>query len=835
MFLNGKQWSLAEMLGAHVQSGGQTRFRVWAPRAAAVALVLGDDHDPQPATPMAQVGEGVWETTVEAPAGTSYRFAITGADGVTTLKADPMAQEAAARPSDCSVVTTTRHSWGDQAWMAARATTNLRRSPLAIYEVHLGSWRRNPDDPGRQLPYTELAGPLADHVGALGFTHVELLPVAAHPYPGSWGYHGTSYYAPDPRHGRPDDLRFLIDTLHQRGIGVILDWVPGHFADDAWALADFDGGPTYEHPDPRRGTQPTWGSRVFDYGRPEVRAFLLSSVSYWLKEFHADGLRIDAVASMLRHDWGRGEDQVLANPDGSLEHHEAISFLRELTSAVPAIAPGAVTIAEEATGWPKVTHPVDDGGLGFTFAWNMGWTNDWLSYAAEPPAGRPARHNVITFASSYADAEQFVLALSHDNVHEASLLEQMWGDRGQQVAGQLALFGLMLAHRGKKSVFMGTEFGQRQPWSHHQSLDWHLLEEAGGEATRVQSRLAALLHAYRSRPALWARDDDGAGMHWVAADDRDSGVYVFARRGPGDELVVCAANLSAEPRAGYRITDPLIAPHAWRAVLPDDPVPMAAGPATVTLDLPPLSCCWIEPDDRDLLAVFCDPQGSAALAALHSGAESLPVLSPEAFLARGARSLPIRSSNEAQHFALTAMAEAWAGAVRTWHDTQRALRPPGLSEPEEFRTYARLAAAWPVAPDAAAAEESEYYRALCGDEAFRYSFDGVAARAIEIGARILRGQAVLNETMRPGLPLTPIPTAPPGEPHDRVVAFMRGSDLIVAVAVGDRATGACGWGLPKAATGTWRDRLTGATFSLPDGATLAGVLGPDGRALLDRV
>lgn len=594
MFLNGEHWSLAERLGAHVQPGGQTRFRVWAPRAQAVALVLGPEGSEAAPAPMTPTAEGVWELDhLGAPAGTSYRFAITGVSGETVLKADPMAREVAPRPSDCSVVNRSAHRWGDDAWMAHRAAVDLRRAPFAIYEVHLGSWRRNPGDPGRQRPYTELAEPLADHVAGLGFTHVELLPLTAHPYPGSWGYQTTSYFAPDWRHGSPDDLRFLIDTLHQRGIGVILDWAPGHFAADAWALARFDGTPTYEHPDPRRGTQPKWGSLVFDYGRPEVRSFLLSSARYWLSDFHVDGLRIDAVTSMLRHDWGRAEDEVLANDDGSLEHHEAIGFLRELTAMVPEVAPGAVTIAEEASGHPGVTDP---DGLGFTFAWNMGWSTDWLRHFGRDPAARRRHHNDITFASSYADAEQYVLGLSHDDVQSESLLEQMWGERDQRLAGLRALLALQWAHRGKKLLFMGCEFAQAGAWSHHGALDW---EHGDGGVLRL---VAAIGRLYRAGPALWALDDDASGMRWIAADDADRSTYAFSRQGRDGEELLCVANLGAEPQRDYLIAG---LGGGWSPVLDTDDAAFGGGGGTsvraddgLRLDLAPLSCVWLAPAEQ---------------------------------------------------------------------------------------------------------------------------------------------------------------------------------------------------------------------------------------------
>jgi len=537
---------------------------------------------------MTKAAAGVWEIDrVDAPPGTCYRYEITSAGGEVHLRSDPLARRAALRPSACSIVERSRHEWGDADWMAARAGSDLRSAPLSIYEVHLGSWRRNEDDPGRQLPWSELAAPLADHASALGFTHVELLPVTAHPYPGSWGYLSTGYFAPDPRHGAPDELRALIDHLHQRGLGVILDWVPGHFSADDWALADFDGGPTYEPADPRRSIQPQWGAHVFDHSRPEVRSFLLSSALYWLNEFHADGLRIDSVAAMLRHDWGRDGYEVLANPDGSLENREAVEFLQELTALVATEAPGAITVAEEASGAPGVTN---EDGLGFTFAWNMGWAHDWLSYFERAPDERTAIHNDITFASSYADAANWVLALSHDDVAECSLIARMWGDDAVASAQLRALLALQWAHRGKKLLFMGGEFAQPGVWSHHGQLEWDRADP------RMQEFVAELGRIYKQRSALWARDDRDDGMSWLLADERETSTYAFARHGDDGDLLVCAANLSAMRRV-VDLESPLLAGRGWQVTLDsgDEPAVLTCGDDLVSLSLPAFSCVWISP------------------------------------------------------------------------------------------------------------------------------------------------------------------------------------------------------------------------------------------------
>ncbi|MEI2701520.1 MAG: 1,4-alpha-glucan branching protein GlgB [Baekduia sp.] len=602
-FLNGTARDLAETLGAFPAPGG-TRFAVWAPHATSVTVVLGDEASHPLRIPTTPVREsGVWSVDgVDAPAGTRYRFAITGADGETRLKADPMAREAAPRPSDCSVVTVPAHRWSDDRWLAARARSDPRREPLSVYEVHLGTWRWDPREPGRERPYTELAPMLADHAERLGVTHVELMPIAAHPFPGSWGYQGTGYFAPDPRHGSSDELKALIDHLHGRGIGVIADWVPGHFSADEYALGRFDGEPLYEHPDPRRGTQPAFGALVFNLQRPEVRSFLLSCAAYWLEEFHIDGLRVDAVSSMLRHDWGRPGAEVLPEADGSLVNPDAISFLRELNELVEQEAPGAFTVAEEATAWPGVTH---DDGLGFTFCWNMGWSHDWLAYLELDPAERPAAHNEITFASAYAGSEHFVLALSHDVIAERSLTARMWGSAEQRLAGQRALLALQWAHRGKKLLFMGAELAAPSAWTHDWALDWTLPERDRRSAGMLDF-VSALGHAYRARPALWAADDVDAGFEWVEADDAARSVYAWIRCAPGAEPLLCVANLGAEPQAAYRIDAPRDT--QWRIVLDSDEARFGgAGTAAarhddgvLVLDLPPFACLWLVPEGDDV-------------------------------------------------------------------------------------------------------------------------------------------------------------------------------------------------------------------------------------------
>ena len=582
MFLNGEQASLAEMLGAHLQSDGGTRFGVWAPNALAVELVLGfEDDTDRGSVPLASGDGGIWSASgVDAPAGTAYRFAVTAPDGTVTLKTDPRARQVAPRPSACAIVTASAHVWGDEDWISARAGSDPRSGPLSVYEVHLGSWRRNPADPGRQLPFTELAGPLVDHVVRLGFTHVELLPITAHPHPDSWGYQATGYFAPDPRHGSPDDLRALIDLLHRHGVGVIVDWVPAHFATDAWALAQFDGTATYES-----GPQERWDTLAFDLGRPEVRAFLHDSARHWLEEFHVDGLRVDAVSTMLG--------------DPSAPDPDAVSFLQELNAMVPAIAPGAFTIAEEE--WPDgpALTPIEDGGLGFTFKWNLGWAADWLRYLGRDPEARAAAHREITNPSYFAGGAGYVLAISHDDAGEQSLWRRLWGDEAQREAGLRALLALQWAHPGKQSLFMGCEFAQRDAWSHHGALDWELLEADDGVAGRTLALVGELGAQYRARPALWSVDDNELGTRWIAADDAARSVYAFARVGAGGELLVCAANLSGEERPGYRLEHELLAGRDWALALDTSGaarVHAAAGDGLL-IDLPPMTTIWMVPRD----------------------------------------------------------------------------------------------------------------------------------------------------------------------------------------------------------------------------------------------
>ncbi|CAN5758805.1 1,4-alpha-glucan branching protein GlgB [soil metagenome] len=562
-------------LGAHVrehQGSTGTSFAVWAPSARAVRVVGDFNGWDGRIHPMRSLGSsGVWELFVpDAGPGTVYKYELVTPDGALRLKADPLAFAAQHPPETSSVVVQSEHSWADAAWIADRAGNDPLTRPLSVYEVHLGSWRVHPDT-GAPLGYREMADQLADYVTDLGFTHVELLPVAEHPFGGSWGYQVSSYYAPTSRFGSPDDFRAFVDILHQRGVGVIVDWVPAHFPKDDWALARFDGTALYEHDDPRLGEHPEWGTLVFNFGRNEVRNFLVANALYWLEEFHIDGLRVDAVASMLYLDYSREEGQWLPNRHGGNENLEAVEFLQEMNTVVHARHPGALTIAEESTAWPGVSRPVFLGGLGFGHKWKMGWMHESLEYFSKEAIHRRFHHHQLTFGLVYAWSENFVLPISHDEVvhGKGSLVNKMPGDRWQQLANLRALFGWMWAHPGKQLLFMGCELAQLREWAHEGGLDWHLLDDPGHAG--VQALIRDLNDVQRAHPALWQRDFSPDGFRWIDANDSDQSVYSFLRiaddGGPG---VACVANLTPIPRHGYRIGLP--AGGRWREVLNTDDV-----------------------------------------------------------------------------------------------------------------------------------------------------------------------------------------------------------------------------------------------------------------------
>ncbi|MGE5273135.1 MAG: 1,4-alpha-glucan branching protein GlgB [Verrucomicrobiota bacterium] len=589
-------------------------FSVWAPNAASVSVVGDFNGWDGRLHPMRSLGaSGIWELFVpEMPAHSRYKFEIRTRSGSLRLKADPLAFATEVPPRNASVVFESRHEWGDGDWIEQRRAGDTFARPLSIYEVHLGSWRLNPVEGTLPLTYAELAAELAEYVTDLGFTHVELLPVMEHPYAPSWGYQVTGYFAPTSRFGSPDDFRAFVDTMHEAGIGVILDWVPAHFPKDDWALARFDGTALYEHEDPRRGEHPDWGTLVFNYGRNEVRNFLLASALFWLRDYHADGLRVDAVASMLYLDYSRKEGEWVPNVHGGNEDLDAIEFLRELNTVAHGREAGVLMIAEESTAWPGVSRPVDHGGLGFGLKWNMGWMHDTLVYFAHEPVHRRYHHGQLTFSMVYAFSENFVLPLSHDEVvhGKGSLLAKMPGDPWQKRANLRALYGYMWAHPGKKLLFMGGELGQVREWRSDDSIDWHLLEQP--EHAGIQELVRDLNFRYRDEPALWEIDFDPEGFRWLEANDADSNVIVFVRFAAGGRRVlVCACNFSPVPRPGYRIGLPRDG--RWRELINTDGTRYGGGgianaepitaearpwhdqPYSAELTLPPLAVLWLVP------------------------------------------------------------------------------------------------------------------------------------------------------------------------------------------------------------------------------------------------
>ncbi|MDW7709796.1 MAG: 1,4-alpha-glucan branching protein GlgB [Deferrisomatales bacterium] len=621
LFKEGRHFRLHEKLGAHVgEVGGRrgTHFAVWAPNARTVC-VIGDFNGWNPEShPLAPRwdGSGIWEGFVPGVgAGSVYKYRVTGPGGFAADKGDPYGFRWEQPPGTGSVVHSLAHPWGDEAWMTGRAGRNTLDAPLSIYEVHLGSWRRGGERGERFLTYRELAEPLADYVGEMGFTHVELLPVAEHPFYGSWGYQVSGYFAPTARYGAPEDFMVLVDVLHQRGIGVILDWVPSHFPSDEHGLAYFDGTQLYEHADPRQGFQPEWKTYLFNYDRTEVPEFLISNALFWLDAYHVDGLRVDAVASMLYLDYGRAPGEWVPNRHGGRENLGAIEFLRALNRAVYERFPDVQVIAEESTAWPMVTRPVHVGGLGFGLKWNMGWMHDTLEYLSRDPVHRKHHHDQITFSIWYAFSENFLLPLSHDEVvhGKGSLLRRMPGDDWQRFANLRLLLGFQYAHPGKKLLFMGGELGQWSEWYHEVSLDWHLLEDPAHSG--LQAWVRDLNRAYRDLPPLFERDFEAGGFQWVDCHDWEKSVVAFLRRGRGEGdwvLVVC--NFTPVPRHGYRLGVPLGG--VWREALNSDAasyggsgagnlgrVQTEEAPAqgrahSLVLTLPPLGILFLTPQGR---------------------------------------------------------------------------------------------------------------------------------------------------------------------------------------------------------------------------------------------
>ncbi|MEJ7583254.1 MAG: 1,4-alpha-glucan branching protein GlgB [Acidimicrobiales bacterium] len=522
LFSAGRHRALHDHLGAHVadvDGANGTWFSVWAPAAERVAVV-GDFNgwEANGSQLVSRGASGVWEAFVPgSAAGHRYRFEITTTSGEILSKADPMAFQAESAPATASVVHQPGHLWHDESWRATRADADLLARPMSIYEVHLGSWR-HPRRGGGELGYRELAEQLADYTADMGFTHVELMPVMAHPFGGSWGYQVTSYFAPSPRWGSPDDFAALVDHLHGAGVGVILDWVPAHFPRDDWSLGHFDGTALYEHEDALRAGHPDWGTLVFDYGRNEVRSFLLSNAAFWLDRYHVDGIRVDAVASMLYLDYSRRPGEWVPNRLGGREDLDAVDFVRALNAGLHDTSPGVLSVAEESTAWPGVCRPTEQGGLGFSLKWDLGWMHDTLAYFAEDPTDRTQLQR-LTFSFSYALSERFVLPLSHDEVvhGKGSLLAKMPGDERMRFANLRALYGLMWAHPGKPLLFMGGELAQEREWSHERELDWHLLDDAGHAG--IQRLVRDLNHRSHVRPALWAADFEPEGFAWLVGDD----------------------------------------------------------------------------------------------------------------------------------------------------------------------------------------------------------------------------------------------------------------------------------------------------------------------------
>ena len=624
LFREGTYFRAYEKLGAHLLKGDAahgsgikgTHFAVWAPNAARVAVV-GDfnawrpDANPLTARPDSS---GIWAGVVpNAGRGALYKYHVESArGGYTVQKSDPYAFRCETPPRTASVVWDTTYEWGDSEWMRTRAQANALGAPMSVYEVHIGSWRRVPEEHNRPLTYRELAQQLGDYVTELGFTHVEFLPVMEHPFYGSWGYQVTGYFAPTSRYGAPQDFMYLVDHLHQRGIGVILDWVPSHFPSDEHGLAYFNGTHLYEHQDPRQGFHPEWNSSIFNYGRAEVRNFLGSNALFWLERYHVDGLRVDAVASMLYLDYARKSGEWIPNKFGGNENLDAIEFLKSLNLAVYRDQPDTQTIAEESTAWPGVSRPVYLGGLGFGLKWNMGWMHDTLKYFQTDPLFRRYEHNKLTFGLLYAFAENFTLPLSHDEVvhGKGSLLGKMPGDEWQQFANLRLLTGYMWAHLGKKLLFMGGEFGQKREWTHEDSLEWHVLQYSHHAGMRRW--IQDLNRFYRHTPALYQRDFTPDGFEWIDCNDTESSTLAFLRKGhdPSDVvLIVC--NFTPVPRDNFRVGAPC-GGH-WRECLNSDaryyggsdlgnfggveaaPLPAHGRHHSLTLHLPPLATLFLTP------------------------------------------------------------------------------------------------------------------------------------------------------------------------------------------------------------------------------------------------
>ncbi len=613
LFGEGRHERLWDMLGSHyreltgvTRSTWGTSFAVWAPHAQAVR-VIGDFNNWNGVMhAMRRLdGNGVWELFVPGLAPyNAYKYEIRTAAGEWIDKADPLARHTEQPPATASVITESNYRWGDSSWMSSRAAGDVHNGPVSVYELHVGSWR-----PG--LGYRELADQLVEYIHETGFTHVEFMPLAEHPFGGSWGYQVSGYYAPTSRFGHPDDLKYLIDRLHQGGIGVFVDWVPGHFPKDEFALARFDGQPLFEHSDPRLGEHQDWGTLIFNFGDSQVRNFLVANALYWLEEFHVDGLRVDAVASMLYLDYSREPGQWLPNRYGGRENLEAISFMQEVNATAYKLNPGILMMAEESTSWGGVTHPTDAGGLGYGLKWNMGWMNDTLRYIAEDPMWRSWHQNELTFSFLYAFSENFILPISHDEVvhGKGSLLSKMPGDHWQKLANVRAYLAFQWAHPGKQLLFMGQEFGQPSEWSEERALDWWILEQPAHQG--LLSFVSQLNRVYRDHPALWQQDFSDAGFSWIDGGDSANSVLTFLRWDRDGNPIAALFNFSGRPVGDYRVGLPRTG--TWIEVLNSDAVEYGGSgvgnfgqveateigahghPASAVLTLPPLGALYLKP------------------------------------------------------------------------------------------------------------------------------------------------------------------------------------------------------------------------------------------------
>lgn len=612
LFHQGTNAHAWELLGAHRQLNGKTNFCTWAPHAAAISVVGDFNGWDAAANPMTRLNEqGLWGATVELTHDYDcYKYQITTANGRTLYKADPFAFHTQTPPENASkIYRLAGYRWHDAEWMTERAAQDARSLPVNIYELHIGSWRRNAD--GNYYSYLQLAEELPTYLTEMGYTHVELLPPTEHPYDGSWGYQVTGYYAPSSRYGTPHDFMALVDALHEAGIGVIMDWVPAHFPKDEFGLYEYDGACCYEYSDPAKWEHKDWGTRVFDFGRTEVQSFLTSSANFWAHTYHIDGIRVDAVASMLYLDYGRQEGEWRPNINGGRENLEAVAFLRKLNSAVLSEHPGFLMIAEESTAWPLVTRPPEIGGLGFNFKWNMGWMNDTLFYTSLDPYFRSYNHDKLTFSMMYAFSENFVLPISHDEVvhGKGSLLNKMPGDYNQKFAGLRTFMGYMMTHPGKKLLFMGCEFGQFIEWDYHKQLDWMLLDYESHRKTKDYIR--ALNHYYLAHPALWQVEDNWDGFRWLNADDNTRSVITYYRADEKGKKSLVLCNFAASRWEDYRMGVPEAG--TYRVVLcseeeqyggagfdretlyRSEEQPLGQWVHSITLDVPPLSCMILEP------------------------------------------------------------------------------------------------------------------------------------------------------------------------------------------------------------------------------------------------